>query len=742
MTLQASAAADPHKVEQILAQLDELPAPPYLDFLTIDAEKLAERISADHRLLAELRTVLALPAVDPRPVRLVIDEWIAAHGLDELRQLALVLQLTASVVPQHAGPQGRLNHIEFWRHSLAVGCAASQIAQSLDGRVSSLEAFAAGLIHDIGKAALDAALPKSYARVMRRCESTEADVTDVELAVLGVDHTVAGRRLAERWGLPQRMIDCIWLHHHLPEALPEGIAVGRHVQIVQLADTLVREQRIGFSGTQRQARPSRLLARQLGLSEDRRQTIFDGLPADVGARAGWLSARSGDRPSRIAVDSGAITPTASARLADENRRLESKIRFFEALDRLNRSLSASANVREVCAAGAEAIQKACGARVVVFVISECGEWLDMGWTEGQTRSAIYQRSGDRSNESVEGTQAAQLARAGAWLAPPTEVFADVVDRARGALGSGSIRLLPLIHQDRWVGGALVAGEAADITTLSTEVQGLSALSHSIGLALARAKEHTAARRLADELAEANRRSSSLEPELVRRQTLETLLAMAAGAAHELNNPLAVISGRAQLLRGRIATDEDRAALQEIARQAQAASDIVTELMDFAQPCEPVPESIDLRGLLETLRIELISEGLLDDASLTLEVAQTAPPVWFDRTQLSNLLRELLANAVEATSPADRRLAVKAAADLTEEHAVVIVSDNGRGMTADVLGRAMDPFFSHRPAGRGRGLGLARVHRWILAANASIRMNSQPGQGTQVLLRLPIPPAGM
>ena len=102
------------------------------------------------------------------------------------------------------------------------------------------------------------------------------------------------------------------------------------------------------------------------------------------------------------------------------------------------------------------------------------------------------------------------------------------------------------------------------------------------------------------------------------------------------------------------------------------------------------------------------------------------------------MRELIANSVEATTPADGRLTVKAAPDLTEEHVVVRVSDNGRGMTADVLARAMDPFFSHRPAGRGRGLGLARVQRWIVAGQATMQIDSSPGQGTTVTLRLPVP----
>src|SRR5690606_35399741 len=79
---------------------------------------------------------------------------------------------------------------------------------------------------------------------------------------------------------------------------------------------------------------------------------------------------------------------------------------------------------------------------------------------------------------------------------------------------------------------------------------------------------------------------------------------------------------------------------------------------------------------------------------------------------------------------------KAAFDPSEEQVVVSVIDNGRGMTPDVVGRAMDPFFSHRPAGRGRGLGLARVRRWMLLGGGDVELESNSDVGTRVVLRLP------
>ena len=97
---------------------------------------------------------------------------------------------------------------------------------------------------------------------------------------------------------------------------------------------------------------------------------------------------------------------------------------------------------------------------------------------------------------------------------------------------------------------------------------------------------------------------------------------------------------------------------------------------------------------------------------------------------------LLRNALDATEPSIRLLSIKVAFNLAEEHIAVHVSDNGRGMKPEILDRVFDPFFSHQPAGRKRGLGLARVSRWLSAGRGKIRIRSSPQQGTQVELLLP------
>jgi len=112
-------------------------------------------------------------------------------------------------------------------HSIAVACCAERLAR-LAGTVDAQAAYTAGLLHDLGKLAMDERMPRSLARIMEQAEQRNCSTTVVEMEQLGVDHAVLGRQLAARWRLPRAVSKAIWLHHSdlaaLGEVLPEGRA--------------------------------------------------------------------------------------------------------------------------------------------------------------------------------------------------------------------------------------------------------------------------------------------------------------------------------------------------------------------------------------------------------------------------------------------------------------------------------------------------------------------------------------
>src|SRR5690606_31771663 len=200
--------------------------------------------------------------------------------------------------PDAAEPDRAIARVELWKHALAVAAVARRLAvQQAELGVRPERAYVAGLLHDIGKIALDAVFPKAYARAVRQAEREQADLADSERAVLGVDHTVAGRRLAQRWELPEFLQQTIWLHHLAIEALPEGVVDAGVVALVQLADTLAREQRVGQSGNPVLYRSAEALGQQLGIAPQRLKACAAALAGDVAEQCALLGMEGQDSES-------------------------------------------------------------------------------------------------------------------------------------------------------------------------------------------------------------------------------------------------------------------------------------------------------------------------------------------------------------------------------------------------------------------------------------------------------------
>jgi signal transduction histidine kinase len=214
----------------------------------------------------------------------------------------------------------------------------------------------------------------------------------------------------------------------------------------------------------------------------------------------------------------------------------------------------------------------------------------------------------------------------------------------------------------------------------------------------------------DALHEAIRVQVSAEEKRLEQRKLTALAEVAAGAGHEINNPLAVISGQAQYL---LATEQEparRKALQTIISQSQRIHQTLTQLMQFARPPVPHKQRVDLGGLLQEVIASL--QQLADDRQVQLLCMEPkdALTLHVDPGQIRTVLTALLRNAIEAAPPAGwARLQVdaKVGVGLT-----VVIEDNGPGLSAGEREHMLDPFYSGRKAGRGRGLGLPTA--WQLA----------------------------
>jgi signal transduction histidine kinase len=220
------------------------------------------------------------------------------------------------------------------------------------------------------------------------------------------------------------------------------------------------------------------------------------------------------------------------------------------------------------------------------------------------------------------------------------------------------------------------------------------------------------------------------------ERLEALREFAYGAGHEINNPLANIATRAQALLVDEPDPERRRRLAAIVDQAFRARDMIGGLMVFARPPRAVQAAADVHALvaavIEAVRPVAVARGV------RLEYAPSPAPVraFVDAGHVTEALRILVLNALEAAD-AGGRVAIEAARTPAGDACDVMIVDDGRGMDAETLRRAFDPFFSGREAGRGIGLGLPKAWRLLAVGGGSVDVESRPGRGTRIIVRLPL-----
>jgi signal transduction histidine kinase len=219
---------------------------------------------------------------------------------------------------------------------------------------------------------------------------------------------------------------------------------------------------------------------------------------------------------------------------------------------------------------------------------------------------------------------------------------------------------------------------------------------------------------------------------VRDAKLAGLAELAAGAGHEINNPLAVISGIAQrLIRGE--PDPERAdALRTIVRQTQRIAAILRELMQFARPPRPQPVHFPASDLLSGATKELAP--LATERQVRLAVLPAAD-VWLDADpkQLRLSLAAVVRNGIEAV-PKDGW--VRVSCEVSGSRVRFLVEDSGPGLTPEAAEHAFDPFFCGRQAGRGRGLGLPTAWRLVRENGGDLRYDPAPDGVTRFILTVP------
>ena len=254
------------------------------------------------------------------------------------------------------------------------------------------------------------------------------------------------------------------------------------------------------------------------------------------------------------------------------------------------------------------------------------------------------------------------------------------------------------------------------------------------LATRLAADRTRIEQQLSELTFANREIASQQEQLVRTGKLASVGELAAGIAHEIGNPIAVIQGYLEMLSDPELSLEARQNYLQIMENAiQRVSTIIRDLLDFARP---VPESEaggDAVVAVRTVHKLLGHQKRLRHVTLLVETDIESAPVPIPSGRLEQVLINLLFNAADATQEGGN---VSLRVMVADAQVTVVVADDGAGIPDDDQQRIFDPFFTTKDPGEGTGLGLSICHGLIESYGGTIRFESTPGEGTCFRITLP------
>lgn len=232
---------------------------------------------------------------------------------------------------------------------------------------------------------------------------------------------------------------------------------------------------------------------------------------------------------------------------------------------------------------------------------------------------------------------------------------------------------------------------------------------------------------------------SAENRLLQAAKLAAVGEMAAGIAHELNNPLTSVTGFSELVLDEMPDDSPhRTELEMVLREARRASDVVRRLLNFSRQGERVRTSADLNEVVND--VLALTKHLIrtNDVNLSIDLDTNLPWISIDNNQMKQVLLNLIHNALQAM-PNGGDLKVSTITDIREERKWVVLSvkDSGVGITSDNQSRVFEPFFTTKGDRGGTGLGLSVTYGIVTDHGGTIEVSSKPDQGSVFAVWLPI-----
>ncbi len=691
-----------------------------------------------------------------------IRQAVSIMGLNAVRSIILSASVFDCFAEQLS--RDRQSLLNFWLHSIGVAVTAEELAKRLGFPVPE-EAYIAGLLHDMGQLVAYIQFPEEYAELRRELErqgsysTTGATPLDIEQQILGTDHIETGRLLAEKWNFPEIFAKVMWQHHQpvFETILPE---MDNLPKLIRFADLLCTTHSIGSSyflssGTHSHqqthfALETMMLQHHLTTSDI--DSLMDGVierSREVGNILGFWDE---EEYHKLIGSANRRLGDLSIRLDHDNRILGESNRVLQAAGALCRQLRPGLPLADAAATVIAAIHQAFGKRRCLCMIRDTSNNFYSGQLYDGEAFLLLQIPTDperlkrygkgKKTDVIEAEAVKRLSRRIIDPGKDNDLETEVIDMISDgeflatffSPGPHShFRKLPVLGQLLVDFGDVNDNDERPHQEL---LKNFETLTLSAGNGLERLLLEADLIRQSDDIARAARRMEESQRLLFHSHRLATVGRLAAGAAHEINNPLTIISLNVQILQRLLGEDQEdsiKERLRVISDQEERIAKIVQDLMSFARPTQPKLIADRVSVIMERVLKVLGDRVSMTKIKIDNRLQENMVEVMVDSLQIEQVFMNLLINANHAMPKGGTITLTDQATDgMVEVH----INDNGSGISQKNLGKIFDPFFTTKKEGEGTGLGLAVCNSIIEHNGGVMRVTSKEGEGTTFTIALP------
>ncbi|MGB8225241.1 MAG: ATP-binding protein [Sedimentisphaerales bacterium] len=590
----------------------------------------------------------------------------------------------------------------FIRRSSIRTFAAKLIAEKT-GLSGTSEAFAAALFADAGLFALAQLFTKSLLMLWQESKERKISLLSLEKEHLGITDNVLSRLLLQKWQFGDWTADTAWLYKTPANALTDKLPYGKIISIVRLADMLCDlDYQNDFQN----------LLQRLSLTDSDINEIKEKTKIFAGQINETLGLEN-ENPRQFyseTIKQIYLNQLTAQPYAEDG--FTAFVRKF--INYINQPMQ----IVDIASVSAKIIAEIFSASdVCVFAAlpQQPNPAIVMALRQGSGQAGL-------TTTLIEVPEGASIDNPQPWLLKHTGIEFD----------NAKTSFIPIEIAEQTIGGIIFTGSLFDNKQLGQIADFIAKI---FSFVYRNEYEESIIQLAIDNITQPQSQVPTVQQAPSKNNALaETAAELASGAAHELNNPLAVISGRAQLL-GQSETDETKKLiLNQISEKAKEAHEIVGQLMNYARPAPPqirtVSPFIVINNALEKVNARYLSEPL----DIHLENIESLSDVEIDAEQVAEAIAQIIYNALESYESGNGpvQIAGKEQSGLVE----IRIKDSGCGMSNETLQKAAQPFYSDKPAGRQRGMGLSLADSFLKNNGCTLKIESQPEKGTTVTINLP------